>query len=76
MNHICRKCSKVRNCGCGDCGESELETCADCNNKVVLAFAEHYRIPLTELGLSPLGSYFIKEKHLQRWKEWSKNNES
>ena len=76
MIHICVKCGKARNCGCGDCGEKESETCTGCNNSQVLPFAEFYKIPLKELGLDPLGGYHIKSEHLERWNEWSKNNES
>lgn len=70
MNHVCKTCGKVRDCGCGDCGENRLETCATCQNLKVIPFAEKYNIPLLELGLNPLGGYFIKEEHLERWKEY------
>ena len=62
MIHICPECGKERNCGCGDCGSERDEICVTCNNKVVLKEAELRNIPISELGKSPLGHYFIKEE--------------
>jgi len=60
MKHICRFCGEQRDCGCGDCGEDVKETCTKCNNKIVLDLAKERGIPISELGMDPLGGYHIK----------------
>ena len=61
MIHICSKCGTKRDCGCGDCGEKVEELCTPCNNKIVLKEAKEREIPISELGMDPLGGYHIKK---------------
>ncbi len=61
MKHYCRFCGIPRECGCGDpCGEAVRETCTICNNEKVLAEAKERGIPISELGMNPLGGYHFK----------------
>ena len=62
MIHICQFCNNARDCGCGDCGEQELEICTDCNNYIMLKISKERNIPLEEFGQGPLGSYFWTDK--------------
>lgn len=62
MKHYCKLCGISRECGCGDpCGEPIRETCKECNNEKVLAEAKERGIPISKLGMDPLGGYHIKE---------------